>query len=323
MFCARERYLMKWVEAKVVIDYSLHQDMDTAISLVSALFYDLGLSGVAVESPEYETDIDWAPDAAEMPPDYAVIGYFSKNERLAESCRQLEAAMHRLSETNGIITHVRYTDVDEQDWAESWKKFFYPRKISERFVIKPTWQEYTRGPGETVLELDPGMAFGTGTHPTTRLCIRLMEAYLRKGDTFLDVGTGSGILMLAADRLGAAQMTGIDKDSDAVAVAVENLAQNGIPPAKYDVQSGHLTGRIRERFDFIAANILTEVILSLLDDIPGLLSERGIFVCSGIIGDKRRWVAEALAGKGLFVYEVRSEEDWFAFAAGPAEKPMR
>ena len=316
---------MQWIEAKVVIDYSLYQDMDTAISLVSAIYYDLGLNGVTVESPEYEPDIDWAPDAAEMPGHYAVTGYFSRNEQLAEHCRQLESALGRLNENEGIITRLIYTDVDEEDWAESWKKFFYPRKISERFVIKPTWRDYTAAPGETILELDPGMAFGTGTHPTTRLCIQLMESYFRPGDTFLDVGTGSGILMLAAEKLGAAHMTGTDKDPDAVAIATENLAQNGIGADTYTVSSGHLTAPLnaqaKGRFDFIAANILTEVILPLIPDIPGLLAPDGIFVCSGIIGDKRQWVADALTEKGLVIYEIRAEEDWIAFAAGLCQTP--
>jgi ribosomal protein L11 methyltransferase len=256
-----------------------------------------------------------------MPAHYAVIGYFSKSQRLAENCRQLESELARLNEKEGIITRVLYKDVDEEDWAESWKKFFYPRKISPRFVIKPTWRDYTPAAGETVLELDPGMAFGTGTHPTTRLCIQLMETYLKEGDTFLDVGTGSGILMLAAARLGAGRMTGVDKDPDAVAVALENLAQNRIPPEQYSVTSSHLASRIAGRFDCIAANILTEVILPLLADIPGLLSDTGVFVCSGIIGDKRRWVADEMANQGLHVYEVRAEEDWVAFAGGLAESP--
>lgn len=316
---------MKWIEAKVVIDYSLYQDMDTAISLVSAIYYDLGLNGVTVESPEYEPDIDWAPDAVDMPEHYAVTGYFSRNEHLAEHCRQLESALSRLNENEGIITRLVYTDVDEEDWAESWKKFFYPRKISERFVIKPTWRDYTAGPGETILELDPGMAFGTGTHPTTRQCIQLMETYFRPGDTFLDVGTGSGILMLAAEKLGAAHITGTDKDPDAVSIAIENLSQNGIDTGKYTVSSGHLTAPLGAEtsgpFNFIAANILTEVILPLIPDIPGLLAPDGIFVCSGIIGDKRQWVADALTEKGFVIYEIRAEEDWIAFAAGLCQTP--
>ena len=310
---------MKWIETKVIIDYSLYQDMDTAISLISDIYYDIGLNGVSVETPDYDPDADWAKDAAPMPDHHAVIGYFSKNSRLEENCRHLEAALTRINENDGIVTRVIYTDVDEEDWAESWKKFFYPRKISERFVIKPTWREYQANPGETILEIDPGMAFGTGTHPTTRLCIQLLEAYLRPGDTFLDVGTGSGILMIAADRLGAGPMTGIDKDEDAVAVAIENLAQNRIDPDKYTVKTGHLAGKVSGRFDFIAANILTEVILPLLSDIPGLLKPDGIFICSGIIGDKRQWVLDEMARKGMNVYESRSEEDWIAFAAGLAQ----
>lgn len=312
---------MKWVEAKVVIDYSLYQDMDTAVALISDIYYDIGLNGVAVESPEYDQNADWARDAVSMPDHYAVIGYFAKNDRLAEQCRHLEAALSRINENDGIVTRVTYTDMDEQDWAESWKKFFYPRKISDRFVIKPTWRDYQPKPGESILELDPGMAFGTGTHPTTRLCIQLMERYLKPGDSFLDVGTGSGILMLAADRLGASRMIGTDKDEDAVAVALENLAQNRIAPEKYTLKHGHLTAQTTGRFDFIAANILAEVILPLLSDIPALLKGTGIFICSGIIGDKRQWVADEMAQKGLHIYEVRSEEDWIAFAAGLAKTP--
>ncbi len=312
---------MKWIEAKVVIDYSLYQDMDIAISLVSDIYYDLGLNGVTVESPEYEPDIDWAPDAVEMPEHYSVMGYFSKNEQLAENRRSLESALSRINEKNGIITRLIYSDVDEEDWAESWKKFFYPRRISDRFVIKPTWQAYKAAPEEEVLEIDPGMAFGTGTHPTTRLCIQLMELYFKPGDSFLDVGTGSGILMIAADRLGAARMTGTDKDPDAVAIAMENLAQNAIAPDKYRVLTGNLNAKVSARFDIIAANILAEVILPFIREIPALLSPNGIFICSGIIGDKRQWIADELAKQHLTIYEVRTEEDWVAFAAGLKKTP--
>ncbi|MDO9264903.1 MAG: 50S ribosomal protein L11 methyltransferase, partial [Desulfosalsimonadaceae bacterium] len=165
---------MKWVEAKIIFDAS---DNRAAADLISEIFYDFGLQGVAVETPEIEPGPDWAENEFPVPAHHSVTGYFPKNKDLPEKCRILETRMVSLKQilemgdANRLTYTIGYHDLDEQDWAESWKQYFYTEKITDRIVINPSWRTYAPAPGEIVLQIDPGMAFGTGTHPTTRMCI--------------------------------------------------------------------------------------------------------------------------------------------------------
>jgi len=216
---------MKWIEAKVIFEFV---DRQLAVDLISNLFHDFGLQGVVIEDPEIVPGEDWAVGVPDLPQQHAVIGYFPENEKSAKQIRIIEEKLKKLEKEIGIASRTFYARIDEADWSESWKAYFWPEKIGAAIVVKPTWREYTRTDDETVLEIDPGMAFGTGTHPTTALCIELIETYLQKGDSFLDVGTGSGILMVAAAKLGAARVRGVDNDEEAVKIARQNMRQNGL-----------------------------------------------------------------------------------------------
>ena len=202
--------------------------------------------------------------------------------------------MLNVENKTGLTYTIGYHDLDEQDWAESWKQYFYTEKITDRIVINPSWRKYDPAPGEIVLEIDPGMAFGTGTHPTTRMCIGLIEKWIHPGDTFLDVGTGSGILMIAAAKMGAKTLTGIDNDAVAVSVAAQNLQKNNIQPETYAIQTGNLVGGLSGQFSLVTANILSEVIMTLIDDILPVLQKNGIFICSGIIQPKQAMIESKL-----------------------------
>jgi ribosomal protein L11 methyltransferase len=182
-------------------------------------------------------------------------------------------------------------------------------------VVKPTWREYTPESDEIVIELDPGMAFGTGTHPTTSLCATLIEKYLKKGDHFLDVGTGSGILMITAARLGADRVCGIDKDETAVKIAAANLKLNSIQPRKFQVTAANLVDETRDTYDMIAANIFTHIILNLLTDIKRVLNPGGMFICSGIIDKNTDQVTAALRDIGFETVEIAAEEGWVAITS--------
>ena len=182
----------------------------------------------------------------------------------------------------GVVIDDPVADPDE-DWAHAWKAFFYPERVGRHIVVKPTWRDYTPQPGDKVLEIDPGMAFDTGTHPTTSLCIGLMEKHLRPGGSFLDVGTGSGILMAAAAKLEAGRGLGIDNDPLAVEIAGNNLRLNGADPEKFTVATGDLVSVVTGSYDLVAANILSEVIVRLLDDLPEKTTPGGIVITSGII----------------------------------------
>jgi ribosomal protein L11 methyltransferase len=248
-----------------------------------------------------------------------VVGYLPEDERLDSRRSELEAEVARLGNHIGLIYRLSYRQVDEQNWAESWKAFFWPQRVGERIVVKPSWRDYAAGPGEIVVELDPGMAFGTGTHPTTALCVQLIERHLKSGDAFLDIGTGSGILMLAAAKLGAARLCGGDRDGMAVRIAAENLRRNGIGPQRVCLVQGSLAAPFRGRFDVVAANILTHVIVELLDDLARLLKPGGIFICSGIIEPNRDLVAGKMREAGFEVLEIRQKEGWVAMAGKMAE----
>ena len=301
---------MKWIAATVTLD---SPDVELAIDVVAAIFYSLGLRGVIVNDPQVEPTLDWADDAHAPPEEPGVTGYFADTPTAAATCRDLEAALKRLRATAGIGATVTYCRIDEQDWADAWKEYFWPEKITDTIVVKPSWREYAARPAEIILEIDPGMAFGTGTHPTTALCIRLIEAHLKAGDSFLDVGTGSGILMIAAAKLGSGSVHGVDNDDVAVGVAEKNLLANGIE--HFHLAAGNLVATIDATFDVVAANILAEVILDLLPDVAAVLEPEGLFICSGIITAQRNAVLSRLQKRGFAVVDVLETDEWVAIAA--------
>jgi ribosomal protein L11 methyltransferase len=302
---------MKWIEAKIVFN---HSDNELAADLISNLFYDFGLQGVVVEDPEIEPVDDWAEDAIGRPVHHAVIGYIHQDGQADLRCKILEKKLARLKVSLNLIYRLTYKELDEQDWAHAWKAYFWPQKVSSHMVVKPTWREYSAASDDIVIELDPGMAFGTGTHPTTALCIIMIERYLSKGDSFLDVGTGSGILMIAAAKLGAVRLCGIDKDEVAVEVAAQNLELNNVNPQVFRLITGNLVTDINESFTFISANIFSHVILELLQDISRVLRDEGIFVCSGILAENKQSVICAMENIGFEILETATKEEWVAIA---------
>ena len=308
---------MKWIKVKVVFDQPGNQpaDKDLAVDLISDIFYDFGLQGVVVEDPGIEPVEDWAEDAIGRAEQNAVVAYLPEDSRLETRCRTLEKKLSFLKERTGLVSRVSYKKRDEEDWAHAWKAYFWPQKISRRLVVKPTWREYAPEGDEIVIELDPGMAFGTGTHPTTSLCAVLIEKYLKKGHHFLDVGTGSGILMIIAARLGADRVCGIDKDENAVKIAAANLKLNSIQPGRFQVTAANRVDETRDTYDMVAANIFTHIILDLLTDIKRVLNPGGMFICSGIIEKNKDQVTEALRDIGFEIVEIATEEDWVAITS--------
>jgi ribosomal protein L11 methyltransferase len=306
---------MKWIAATVTFD---SPDRGLATDLVADLFYSLGLKGVVVSDPDIDPGQDWGENAIRPPETPGVTGYFADTPGAADRCRALERAVQRLERTGGFNARVEYARIDEQDWAEAWKEHFWPEKITETIVVKPSWREYSAEPGDIVLEIDPGMAFGTGTHPTTALCIRMIQSHLNAGDAFLDVGTGSGILMIAAAKLGAGSVYGVDNDEVAVTVAKKNLTANRIPG--FSLSTANLVDGVDRRFDVVTANILAEVIIVLLPDVTTVLRENGVFICSGIITAKRDAVLSGLHEQGLEVIAVLEQEGWVAIAARRAQR---
>jgi ribosomal protein L11 methyltransferase len=303
---------MKWISAKVTF---AHPDRNLMTDLVADIFYSLNLKGVIVDDPEQDPLQDWGEDAVPPSSTPGVTGYFADTSSVAYQCRTLEAELARLEKKLGITTHVSYSRVDEQDWAEAWKEYFWPEKITDRIVVKPTWRDYAATADEIIIEIDPGMAFGTGTHPTTSLCIRMIESYLRAGESFLDVGTGSGILSIAAAKLGAGRIIAVDNDEMAVSVAGRNLRVNGIDEKTFTLYCGNLVEQVPQTVDVVAANILAEVILDLLPDVAAVLKSGGTFIGSGIIMEKKDAIGSALKENGFTLVQELETEGWVAIAA--------
>ncbi|MGD9084509.1 MAG: 50S ribosomal protein L11 methyltransferase [Desulfobacterales bacterium] len=302
---------MKWIEIKVAFDA---EDNRLAGELISNLFFESDLTGVVEDDPSIEPADDWAEDAIGRPQQRAVVGYFPKDRQAKKRCRDLEQQLSLLKQNLTLGYRVIYKELDEEDWAEAWKAFFEPQKIGQKIVVKPTWRDYTAKPGDIVVELDPGMAFGTGTHPTTALCIRLIEDYLKKDDRFLDIGTGSGILMVAAAKLGAGFVCGLDKNEMAVKIAAENLRLNGIAQERFSVKEGNLVTGVEEKYHLVAANILTQVIYNLLEDIENILHDKAIFICSGILEKNENLVLARMKTIGFDILDLCIKDQWVAIA---------
>ena len=205
--------------------------------------------------------------------------------------------------------------VDEGDWADAWKRFFRVQHVGV-VVIRPSWRRYRPRAGETIVDLDPGMAFGTGQHPTTRMCLRALQTAMRPGGRVLDVGTGSGILAIAAARLGASEVLALDTEPLAVRVATGNAEANGVAP-RVRVLRGTLDGAIASRrFDLVLANINAAAILSLATLLARATARDGTLVCSGLLEDGARSVAAVLRSQGMAVRRTRRGGDWRTLESG-------
>lgn len=302
---------MKYIETRVRIDSG---DPSLAQELIASIFDDLQLQGVVIEDPRLTPGTTTGSITAK-PAHHAVVGYFPSNSWGKKQGLALASALADLESSQNIGTTIFYHDIDEEDWAESWKAFFWPEKIGDRVVVKPTWREYKPGPDELIIEIDPGMAFGTGTHPTTALCVRMLEKQLQPGDHLLDVGTGSGILLIAAAKLGAKRGIGIDNDPVAVNVASSNLARNHLHPDQFSVITGNLVDMLAGQYDLVTANILTPVILELIASLDRVLKPGGRFICSGIIEAYTEKVKKCLQKNDFQRVEVIQQDDWVCLTA--------
>jgi ribosomal protein L11 methyltransferase len=311
---------LKWTEI------SIHTTQE-AIEPVANILHEAGASGVVIEDPEVlERDFSDANSFGELyqlnPDDYPeegvlIKGYLPMNSFLGEAVEEIKMRLNNLLLYNinlGLGT-VTLTEVHEDDWAHAWKKYYKPTKVSERITVIPTWEEYeATDQDEIIIELDPGMAFGTGTHPTTVLCLQAMEDTVQAGDKVIDVGCGSGVLSVAAAKLGAEQVLALDLDQVAVKITEENVKVNGVQN-KIRVKQNNLLDHLDLEVDLIVANILAEVILRFTADAYHLLKKGGYFICSGIIAAKKAEVTDALLREGFTIEETLFMEDWVAFIA--------
>ena len=240
----------------------------------------------------------------DKPRDTVIIHmYLEPSAQPAETLALIEARM----EGAGIPYTVELEKVEQEDWQNGWRKYYDPMEIGRHLAVVPSWQEYETD--RVKLILDPGLAFGTGGHETTSLCLEALDQLVRGGERVLDIGTGSGILAIAALKLGAAQAEGVDIDPVAVRTAGENAALNGVAD-RLTVLVGDLSDKASGQYQIITANIVANAIMALAPAVPGLMAEGGVFIASGIIDTRKEEVIAALQAAGLKVQEVKEKRGW-------------
>lgn len=295
-----------------------------ALEPVSGIFYGLDCKGVAIEDPNDILEREQGPltwdfadiNILEYKGNAAVVkGYFAQEEDMARVIAYIEEKLKELKDLGIDIGEGKIEDKEiyEQDWANNWKKYYKPTKISDKVVVKPTWEEYKKADDELIIELDPGMAFGTGTHETTRMCIKALEEKVENESTVFDIGTGSGILAIGAKLLGSKEVKAVDLDPVAVDAARKNVEINNIKGI--EVLEGNLMDVIHGKADIVVANIIADIILFLCEDVKSFLKPGGVFISSGIILDRRAEVEEKLKTVGYKILEVKNEGEWVCIVA--------
>lgn len=254
----------------------------------------------------------------DMPEDVLVHAWFEPDERFTDRMGALRTRMDELRALSlgfdlGSLT-IATQNVKDEDWSEVWKKFYKPFRAGKALVVKPTWEPYDAQAGDKIIEIDPGMAFGSGTHETTGMCLALLEEVLRGGERVIDVGTGSGILAIGAALLGAERVLAIDIDPTAVKVARENIAHNGLAERITAVE-GNLLDKTDEVCDVCVANIIADVICMFAEPLTHHIAPGGRFICSGIIKEREDDVRAALLAAGYAIEDVRHRGEWVAMLA--------
>ncbi len=297
---------------KVTIRFET-MDIPLAEELICNIFFSFNIKGVVCDIPIEEPDEGFGTHTLPLPEHYSITGYLPLMDSSDNILEQIKTKAENLMEFD-IRVEIVTAIVDEKEWADAWKAYFNVTRITDRITVKPQWKDHVEKKGEIVIHLDPGMAFGTGTHPTTAMCLAFIEKFLSPGSSFLDIGTGSGILMIAAAKLGAAHLLGIDTDETAIAVARENLDLNGIDPATYRLSCQTLDQTDLRPWDCIAANIIAQVIVDILPDISLRMTDETTTFLSGIIKERQAGVLAALEKNRLFVIHEDYTEEWVALA---------
>lgn len=303
-----------------------------AVDFISNLFDEIGLEGIQIEDnvPLSEEDkkamyIDILPVLPEDDGTAVVSSYFEPGKfEIAQLKSQIEEGLDEISMfVNVGDATIQIQDTDDKDWLNNWKEFFKPFRVAEDIVIKPTWETLEDAKeGDIIIEIDPGTAFGTGSHETTKLCISSLRKYITPDTKLLDVGCGSGILSIIGLKLGAQYALGTDIDEHALVATKENIQVNHIEESQFDLLAGDIISdaTMQERaglkkYDIVVANILADVIIPLSGEVQKHMKEDGLFISSGIIDMKKEEVQQALLTNGFEIIEVNEMGDWVSFVA--------
>ncbi|NMA83271.1 MAG: 50S ribosomal protein L11 methyltransferase [Epulopiscium sp.] len=310
---------MEWVEVKI-------KTRTEAVEAISYMLTELGVGGVRIDDPKdilmHNTeahDWDFVDESLLTNKDQDTVEiycYLSKTEPYLQRVEEIKTRLAMIKQFipigEGIVT---LQSREETEWANAWKQYYKPFRIGNHIVIQPTWEPATfLQEGDQVIELDPGMAFGTGTHETTSLCVELLEKYIKPENTILDVGCGSGILGIVAGKLGAKKVIGVDIDPNATKVAIENAKQNHMSDL-IEIRQGDLLEVVQEKADIVVANIIADIIIKLVDPVPSVLQPHGLFIASGIITERLEDVKKAIEAGQFEIVEILSKGGWAAIVA--------
>lgn len=302
---------MKWIEVQV----STTAEAEEA---VTNIMHELGAGGVVINDPNdikaltNESNWDYIePSLYDDSNTVKISAYFPIVSDTTDKISLLRDRILELKNFNLDIGSfdLKVSEVDEADWENSWKQYYKPTKIGDKIVIKPTWEEYTPKCDEIVIELDPGMAFGTGTHETTRMCIEFLEKIINPGDVVFDVGCGSGILSIVSAKLGAKEVYAADIDDVAIKVAKDNSTLNNLKNVK--IFKSDLLKDFYGKADVIVSNIIADIIIKIAKEVPNYLKNGGIFISSGIIRDRKNEVLDIL-NKNFEIIDIKEDGEWIA-----------
>ena len=306
---------------EIWIEITIHTTNE-ASEIVESILLDYGSTGVAIEDPttleenlhdDFGTIVELSPTDF---PDVGVIvkGYINELNFDDGTFTRFKGELEQLGQNINIgeFFKIETTTIKDSDWENSWKDYFDILNIGEKFVIVPTWREYENEENKYVINIDPGMAFGTGGHETTSLCIKNLEKYVKPHDDIIDVGCGSGILSIAASYLTDGEIKAVDLDKLAVDVSRENFALNNLEN-RIAVEEASLLTKETKKYNIIVANILAHIIELMLDDAYKLLEGGGYYITSGIIKDKKDELLEKMLERGFKLVEETSDNEWYSF----------
>lgn len=302
-----------------------------ATDLVSSMLMDLGINGIEIKdniplSPEDKKKmfIDFLPELPEDNGEAFLSFYMEESQDEAARLNEIREGLNELKDFTDVgECSIEKEVTEDKDWINNWKQYFKSFMV-DNIVIKPTWEEVKEEyNGKLLIEIDPGIAFGTGMHETTQLCIRQLKKYVKSNTNILDVGCGSGILSIVALKLGAKSAVGIDIDENAITAAYENLQVNKLSKERCKVYSGNILEdkELRDKtgyecYDIVVANILADVLIPLSDIVPKHLKEGGYFITSGIIDTKEEEVVKTIEANPYFeIVEVTRQNEWFSVTA--------
>jgi len=302
---------MKWIQV-VVKTFTESEDY------VSAILYEAGADGLEIEDPQDIINLvenprnDWTIVEASLikgnVEDIYIRAYFPKSKKFDNI---KEFIINNIDKSHGEIS---FNEINDNDWSESWKKYYKPLRIGKNIVIKPSWEDFDIESDDIMIELDPGMAFGTGTHETTIMCTEALESFVSRDNKVYDIGCGSGILSIVGAKLGASNVVGVDLDPNSIKVSKENIKINNVED-KVEIVEGNLLDVIKDKADIIVSNILAEVIAGMTGDVRKYLVDDGVFITSGIILDKIDLVKDSLIENKFTILETRTLGKWACIIA--------